>query len=57
MYKALSFWDCDDFSEHVGQPDGVDEVEVVETSKVVVVVKEDTVVMEKLGSCWGEGGG
>ena len=41
------------FSQHVRQPDRVDEVEVVETTQVVVVVEEDTVVMEKLGSYGG----
>ena len=44
----------DNLSQEVSEPDWVDEVEVVETSQVVVVVEEDTVVMEELGSWGGE---
>ena len=49
--KSLLFGHCDDFSKHVGQPDGVDEVQIVEAPEVVIVVQKDPVVMEKLGSC------
>ena len=49
--KSLLFGHCDDFSKHVSQPDGVDEVQIVEAPEVVIVVQKDPVVMEKLGSC------
>lgn len=48
--------DSNDLGQHVSQPDWVNEVEVVESTKVIIVVKENTVVMEKLGSCRGGGG-
>ena len=52
--KVLSLRNSDNLSQEVSEPDGVDEVEVVQASEVVVVVEEDTVIMEELGS-W-EGG-
>ena len=52
-HKGVLLRHCDHLCQHVCQPDRVDEVEVVETTQVVVVVEEDTVVMEKLGSCGG----
>ena len=55
MNKVLSLGDGDDLCEEVGQPDRVDEVEIVQTPQMIVVVEENTIVMEKLGS-WGEGG-
>ena len=48
--KVLSLRDSDHLREEVSQPHWVDEVEVVEPSQVVIVVKENSVVMEKLGS-------
>ena len=51
MYKGLLLGYSNDLSKHVCQPDGVNEVEIVEASEVVIVVKKDSVVMEKLGSC------
>ena len=54
MDERVLLGDCDDFGQHVSQPDRVNEVEVVETAKMVIVVKENAVVMEKLGSWGGE---
>ena len=51
MDKRLSLGDCHHFCEHVSEPDWVDEVEVVESSQVVIVVQENTIVMKELGSC------
>ena len=51
--KGVLFWDSDNLCQHVRQPDWVYEVEVVETAKVIIVVKENAIVMEKLGSCKG----
>ena len=56
MDKVLSLGYGDDLCEEVGEPDRVDEVEVVQTSEMIVVVEENTIVMEKLGS-WGKGRG
>ena len=50
MNKGVLLGNCDDLGQHVRQPDRVNEVEVVETTEMVVVVKENAVVMEKLGS-------
>ena len=50
MDKVLSLGYGDDLCEEVGEPDRVDEVEVVQTSEMIVVVEENTIVMEKLGS-------
>ena len=49
--KVLSLRDGDHLCQQVCQPHRVDEVEVVQTPEVVVVVEEDSVVMEELGSC------
>ena len=48
--KVLSLWHGDHLRQQVSQPDRVDEVEVVEAAQVVIVVEEDSVVMEELGS-------
>ena len=50
MNKGVLLGNCDDLRQHVGQPDRVNKVEVVETTEMVVVVEENAVVMEKLGS-------
>ena len=50
MDKGLSLRDCHNFCEHVSEPDRVDEVEVVQSSQVIIVVQEDTIVMKELGS-------
>ena len=49
--KVLSLRYSDDLGQHVCQPDGVNEIQVVQTSQVVVVMKQHTVVMEKGSSC------
>ena len=53
MNKVVSLGNRDDLCEEVCEPDRVDEIEVVESSEMVVVVQEYSVVMEKLGS-WEE---
>ena len=53
--KVLSLGHGDHLGQEVSQPDWVNEVEVVETSEMVVVVEENSVVMEKLSSCGGGG--
>ena len=50
MNERILFWYGDDLSQHVCQPDWVNEVQVVESAKVVVVVKQNAIVMEKLSS-------
>ena len=50
MDEGLTLGHSYDLSQHVCQPDGVDKVEVVETSQVIIVVQENPVVMEELGS-------
>jgi len=49
--KSILLWDSDDFSQHVTQPGRVDEIQVVETSKVVIVVQENAVVVKELCRC------
>ena len=39
MDKGVLLGDCDDLCQHVCQPDRINEVEVVETTKMVIVVK------------------
>ena len=51
MNKALPLRDGDDLCQHVRQPDGVNEVKIVQTTQVVIEVKQNTVVMEKCSSC------
>ena len=51
MDKRVLFWYCHDFCEHVSEPDWVDEVEVIETPQVVIVVKENAIVVKELSSC------
>ena len=51
LHKVLPLRYGDDFSQHVGQPDGVYEVKIAESLQVVVVMEEDSIVMKELGGC------
>lgn len=50
LNKRLFLLDSDDVSQHVCQPDWVDEVEVVESFQMIIIVENHTVVMKKLSS-------
>lgn len=48
--KWISLSDCDQSSDQITNPRWVDEIEVVQTAELVIVMKEDAVLMKKPGS-------
>lgn len=49
--KSILLRDSDDLGKHVAQPCRVNEVEVVKSPEVVVVVQENAIVVKELCRC------
>lgn len=49
--KSILLRDSDDLGKHVAQPSRVNEVEVVKSPEVVVVVQENAIVVKELCRC------